>query len=39
MIIFNSDDMKDSAVEFATDHPEIFVIHPSAIIPGRWNGL
>ncbi len=29
LIIFNSDDMKDSAVEFATDHPEIFVIHPS----------
>ncbi len=26
LIIFNSDDMKDSAVEFAAAHPEVFVI-------------
>jgi simple sugar transport system substrate-binding protein len=29
LIIFNSDDMKDSAVEFAQAHPEISVIHAS----------
>lgn len=29
LIIFNSDDMKDSAVEFTQDNPEIFVIHAS----------
>ncbi len=29
LIIFNSDDMKDSATEFATNHPEITVIHAS----------
>ena len=29
VIIFNSDDMKDSAVEFATTHPEVIVIHAS----------
>jgi len=27
IIIFNSDDMKDSALEFATAHPEIAVLH------------
>jgi simple sugar transport system substrate-binding protein len=27
LIIFNSDDMKDSAVEFATSHPDIDVIY------------
>lgn len=29
VIIFNSDDMKDSALEFAQAHPEITVIHAS----------
>ena len=29
MVIFNSDDMKDDAIEFAKNHPEIFVIHAS----------
>ena len=29
LIVFNSDDMKDSAVEFAKAHPEISVIHAS----------
>lgn len=29
IVIFNSDDMKDSAVEFAQDHPDIPVIHIS----------
>jgi simple sugar transport system substrate-binding protein len=29
VIIFNSDDMKDKAVEFAKAHPEILVIHAS----------
>jgi len=29
LIIFNSDDMKDGALEFAQDHPEIPVIHAS----------
>ncbi|MDX9992805.1 MAG: BMP family ABC transporter substrate-binding protein [Anaerolineales bacterium] len=29
LIIFNSDDMKDSALEFTADHPEIIVMHPS----------
>ena len=29
LIIFNSDDMKDSAVEFAKAHPEVPVIHSS----------
>lgn len=29
LIIFNSDDMKDSAVEFAKNHPEVAVIHAS----------
>jgi simple sugar transport system substrate-binding protein len=29
VIIFNSDDMKDSALEFATNHPDITVIHAS----------
>ena len=27
LIIFNSDDMKDSAVEFTTAHPDIYVIY------------
>jgi simple sugar transport system substrate-binding protein len=29
VIIFNSDDMKDSAIEFAQAHPEIITIHAS----------
>ena len=29
LIIFNSDDMKDSAIEFTADHPDIWVIHAS----------
>jgi simple sugar transport system substrate-binding protein len=29
LIIFNSDDMKDSAIEFAQTHPEVPVIHAS----------
>ena len=29
VIVFNSDDMKDSAVEFAKAHPDIIVIHAS----------
>ena len=29
VIIFNSDDFKDSAIEFATAHPEVPVIHAS----------
>ena len=29
LVIFNSDDMKDSANEFAEANPEIFVIHAS----------
>jgi simple sugar transport system substrate-binding protein len=29
LIIFNSDDMKDSAIEFAQAHPEVSVIHAS----------
>jgi len=29
LIVFNSDDMKDDAVEFTKLHPEIFVIHAS----------
>lgn len=29
VIIFNSDDFKDSAIEFATAHPEVTVIHAS----------
>jgi simple sugar transport system substrate-binding protein len=29
LIIFNSDDMKDSAIEFAKAHPDIHVIHAS----------
>jgi simple sugar transport system substrate-binding protein len=29
MIIFNSDDMKDGAIEFAKAHPEVPVIHAS----------
>jgi simple sugar transport system substrate-binding protein len=29
IVIFNSDDMKDSALEFAANHPEIKVIHAS----------
>jgi len=29
LIIFNSDDMKDSAVEFAKAHPDVNVIHAS----------
>ena len=27
LIIFNSDDMKDSVIEFAVNHPDIYVIH------------
>jgi simple sugar transport system substrate-binding protein len=27
LVIFNSDDMKDSAIEFAKNHPDIFVIY------------
>jgi len=34
LIIFNSDDMKDSAHEFAAAHPEITVIHASG--DGAW---
>lgn len=29
VIIFNSDDMKDSALEFAQSHPDVVVIHAS----------
>lgn len=29
VIIFNSDDMKDGAIEFAKAHPEVWVIHAS----------
>lgn len=29
LIIFNSDDMKDSAIEFTAAHPDIWVIHAS----------
>ena len=29
LIIFNSDDMKDSAIDFARDHPDVAVIHAS----------
>jgi simple sugar transport system substrate-binding protein len=29
LVIFNSDDMKDDAVEFTKNNPEIFVIHAS----------
>ena len=29
LVVFNSDDMKDDAVEFTKNHPEIFVIHAS----------
>ncbi len=29
LVVFNSDDMKDDAVEFTKKHPEIFVIHAS----------
>jgi simple sugar transport system substrate-binding protein len=29
VVIFNSDDMKDAAIQFATDNPEITVIHAS----------
>lgn len=29
LVIFNSDDMKDSAIEFAQNHPDIYVIHAS----------
>jgi simple sugar transport system substrate-binding protein len=29
LVIFNSDDMKDGAIEFAQAHPEILVIHAS----------
>ncbi|MBL8131073.1 MAG: BMP family ABC transporter substrate-binding protein [Anaerolineae bacterium] len=35
MIIFNSDDMKDGATTFATNHPEIPVIHASG--DQRWE--
>lgn len=34
IIIFNSDDMKDSAHEFALAHPDIFVVHASG--DGNW---
>jgi simple sugar transport system substrate-binding protein len=29
LVVFNSDDMKDDAVEFTKNHPDIFVIHAS----------
>jgi len=29
LVVFNSDDMKDDAIEFTKKHPEIFVIHAS----------
>ena len=29
VVIFNSDDMKDSAIEFAQNHPDIWTIHAS----------
>lgn len=29
VVVFNSDDMKDSATEFAAAHPDVFVIGPS----------
>ena len=35
VIIFNSDDMKDSCHEFAAAHPEIVVIHASG--DGAWK--
>ena len=35
IIIFNSDDMKDSAHEFALAHPDIYVIHASG--DGNWK--
>ncbi len=35
VIIFNSDDMKDSAHEFAEAHPEVIVIHASG--DGAWE--
>ncbi|MBL8157574.1 MAG: BMP family ABC transporter substrate-binding protein, partial [Anaerolineae bacterium] len=35
MIIFNSDDLKDGATTFATNHPEIPVIHASG--DQRWE--
>ncbi len=34
VIIFNSDDMKESAHEFTANHPEIYVIHASG--DGAW---
>lgn len=34
-IIFNSDDMKDGAIEFAKAHPEINIIHASG--DGAWK--
>lgn len=35
LIIFNSDDMKDSAIEFTKAHPDIPVIHASG--DGAWK--
>jgi simple sugar transport system substrate-binding protein len=35
VVIFNSDDMKDGAIEFATNHPDIIVIHASG--DGAWK--
>lgn len=29
LVIFNSDDMKDNAIKFAQEHPDIYVIHAS----------
>jgi basic membrane lipoprotein Med (substrate-binding protein (PBP1-ABC) superfamily) len=29
LVIFNSDDMKDSAIEFTAAHPDVWVIHAS----------
>ncbi|HZW04687.1 MAG TPA: BMP family ABC transporter substrate-binding protein, partial [Anaerolineaceae bacterium] len=29
IVVFNSDDMKDSAIEFAQNHPDIWTIHAS----------
>jgi simple sugar transport system substrate-binding protein len=34
LVIFNSDDMKDSAHEFALAHPDIIVVHASG--DGNW---
>jgi len=34
MVVFNSDDMKDSAHEFATANPDIIVVHASG--DGNW---